>query len=232
MSALADPVGIPADIGYGTGCPAAPAAGALPLPCQIGTNSDNGNEAVVISTNKSLRRMLHDGGVSGYWWRAVFVLVERVKELAQVYGIERLAFLTLTFLDNVQDKREAERRFNNFARRVLDQRYDAWIKVFERSPKTGRLHFHLLVVMRTDIRTGFDFNAYRSARSAKSLSQRRYWTRIYGATVAPALRAEWVFLRGKNANDGGACKAYGFGRHELVPIRATADAVGRYLLIH
>ncbi|MCG3150178.1 MAG: hypothetical protein PCFJNLEI_03658 [Verrucomicrobiae bacterium] len=222
------------DAGIGAGWPAASAAGAPPLPCQTGTISDGEEgkkteeEIGPVNKPRTLRGMLRAANASGYWWKAIFTLVERVKELAEEYGIERLGFLTLTFADKVDAKREAERRFNNFARRVLDARYLAWIKVFERGGKKGRLHFHLLVVTREDIRTGFNFDAYKQARSARTPSQRRYWTRIYGPVAPEALRAEWQFLRGVQGARG-ACAAYGFGRHELTPIRVTGEAVGRYL---
>ena len=178
------------------GRPAASAAGAPPLPCLTGTISDEGGKEAQGNKAATLHTMLRDAGVSGYWWKAVSTLVERVKELAEDYGLERLGFLTLTFPDDVQGKKEAERRFNNFARRILDSRYQAWIKVFERGAKRNRLHFHLLVVLPFDIRTGFDFEAYQRARAAKTLSQRRYWTRMYGVSAPEHLRKEWRFLRG------------------------------------
>jgi hypothetical protein len=70
-----------------------------------------------------------------------------------------------------------------------------------------RIHYHLLVVMAEDIRTGFDFAAvkrgdYRSA--------------------GDYLRKEWKFWRE-------TAPKYGFGRTELLPIKKTAEGVAKYV---
>jgi hypothetical protein len=80
------------------------------------------------------------------------------------------------------------------------------IGVWERQ-RNGRIHFHLVVVLADDIRTGFDFAAvenqdYRSA--------------------CPALRREWAWLRR-------TAKAYRFGRTELLPVKSTAEGIARYV---
>jgi hypothetical protein len=80
--------------------------------------------------------------------------------------------------------------------------------------KSGRIHFHLLVVASGDIRTGLSFD--QVAR------------RIYGSGNA-RLRAEWAFWRN-------TAPRYGFGRTELLPIRKggeeMATYVGKYLDKH
>jgi hypothetical protein len=133
-------------------------------------------------------------------------LTWNVKALAERFGIHRLGFLTLTFPDHVVDAKEAQRRFNSLASNVLRQRYIEHIRVVERQ-KSGRIHYHLLVVLNDDIRTGFDFagvarHDYRSA--------------------SPALRSEWDFWRKTAA-------PYGFGRTELLPIKSTDVAIARYV---
>jgi hypothetical protein len=138
--------------------------------------------------------------------KSAVALTWNVKALAERFGIERLGFLTLTFRDDVQDPKEAQKRFNSLASNVLRNRYDAYIRVLERQ-KSGRIHYHLLVVLQADIRTGFDFKAihrhdYRSA--------------------GQALRDEWAFWRE-------TAKLYGFGRTELLPIRSTDVAIARYV---
>jgi nucleotide-binding universal stress UspA family protein len=89
---------------------------------------------------------------------------------------------------------------------VLRPRYGGAIRVYERQ-KSGRIHYHLLVNVGVDIRTGFDFGAikkhdYRSASAA--------------------LRNEWAFWRR-------TAKEYRFGRTELLPVISTSEAVGRYV---
>jgi len=120
--------------------------------------------------------------------------------------MERIGFLTLTFADHVTCAREASRRFNSLASNVLRPRYAHYIRVLERQ-KSGRIHYHLLVVLPDDIRTGADFDEF-AAGVYKSANQR--------------LRLEWAFWR-KTA------PLYRFGRTELMPVKSNSDALGQYV---
>ena len=133
-------------------------------------------------------------------------LSENVQFLAFKYGLRNLGFLTLTFADHVLCYREASKRFNSLASNVLNHRYRDWIKVMERQ-KSGRIHFHLLVALDKDIRTGLDFDG---------LNNRDY------STAGANLRSEWSFWRS-------TAKKYKFGRTELIPIKSTSEAIGRYV---
>lgn len=126
--------------------------------------------------------------------------------MAEKWGLEHLGFLTLTFSDNVLDGREAQRRFHSLSTHVLRDRYKAYIRVLERQ-KSGRIHYHLLVVLDADIRTGFDFAAITN-HDYRSASQE--------------LRVEWAFWR-QTAKD------YGFGRTELLPVKSTSEGIARYV---
>lgn len=138
--------------------------------------------------------------------KSASALAWNVQTMAEKWGLERLGFLTLTFSDHVLDGREAQRRFHSLSTHILRGRYPAYIRVMERQ-KSGRIHYHLLVVLDADIRTGFDFEAvakhnYRSAGSR--------------------LRAEWSFWRQ-------TAKTYGFGRTELLPVKSTSEGIARYV---
>jgi hypothetical protein len=130
-------------------------------------------------------------------------LAWEIVALAREYGLEHLGFLTLTFADLVLELKEANRRFNTG---VLKGRYKRAVAVPERQ-ESGRLHFHLLAVLDADIRSGCDFEAFqrKDYRSAPA-----------------ALRSEWAFWRA-------TAPRYGFGRHELLPVRSTADGISRYV---
>jgi hypothetical protein len=134
------------------------------------------------------------------------MLSATVKNLCDRHSIDRVGFLTLTFADHVTDPKEAQRRWHSLRTHILAKRYVEFVRVMERQP-SGRIHYHLVVVLRADIRTGANFaefakKTYRSANAA--------------------LRAEWAFWR-KNA------PAYGFGRTELLPVKTNAEMVGRYV---
>jgi hypothetical protein len=133
-------------------------------------------------------------------------LQENVNYLVEKYGIENIGFLTLTFKQMVTSAKEAQRRYKSLNTHVLSQRYTATIRVMERC-KSGRIHYHLLVVLDQDIRTGFDFSAIKNQDYS---------------SANKAIRLEWAYWR-KTA------PLYGFGRTELLPIKSTGRALGQYI---
>ena len=144
--------------------------------------------------------------LSSQQFKSAELLQMAVYELAKKYGISRLGFLTLTFKEFITDSKESQKRLNSLNTNILKNRYQANIRVFERC-KSGRIHYHLIIVLPEDIRTGFNFeeiqqNNYRSAN--------KY------------LRSEWAFWRKTS-------KKYGFGRTELLPIKSTSEAISKYV---
>jgi len=138
--------------------------------------------------------------------KTAHVLAKSVQFMCDKYGIENVAFLTLTFSQHVTCPKEAQRRLNILFTGVIKKRYGDYVGVFERQ-HNGRVHYHLLVALGFDVRTGFDFEAVKN-RDYKSASA--------------ALRKEWAFWRK-------AAPKYGFGRTELMPIKSTAEGIGRYV---
>jgi hypothetical protein len=122
------------------------------------------------------------------------------------WGLEQLGFMTHTFAGKAPTIKEARRRWRSLRANALDGRYLSWLCVVQRG-KFGRLHFHLVVVCRQDIRTGFDF---------KTVKRRDY------RSASEYLRGEWAFWRE-------ACPKYNFGRCELLPVRTDAERASRYV---
>lgn len=133
-------------------------------------------------------------------------LRQNIQIMADRHGIEHLGFLTLTTPDDVSPK-EYQRRFNSLRAGVLQSRYGDRIKIVERGKSSGRFHGHLLVVLAFDIRTGCNFEQFANSD--------------YSSAPA-ALRSEWAFLRS-------VLPKYGFGRHELLPVKSTAEGIAFYL---
>ena len=108
----------------------------------------------------------------------------------------------------IQDAAEANRRFNNLNRREIPAMFSRSIAVSERHRDKG-IHFHLIgrLLSGADIRTGINFD---------EIKKRRY------RSAPEALRALWRKLRE-------VLPLYGFGRHELLPIKKTAEAVAAYV---
>lgn len=181
--------------GGGTSERAQRAAG-FPLPCQ-----DNHN-----STEQVANGDIRDIAFPASSQRTALALQLNVTAMCEEHGLEKIGFLTLTFADHVLDPKEAQRRLNSLNTHVLRPRYGRTIRVFERQ-KSGRIHYHLLVSVGADIRTGADFDAFAKG-DYRSASR--------------ALRSEWAFWRS-------TARSYGFGRTELLPVKATHEAIGRYV---
>jgi hypothetical protein len=172
----------------------APGGGAAAaLPC-LNTNNCNGRKK---GDNKR---------VTSAHAKCAYALTLNVLWLIERHGLERIGFLTLTFARHVVDYREAQKALHSLMTSVLKKRYPEYIIIMERMD-SGRIHYHLLVVVAEDIRTGFDFAAVKRGdyRSASAY-----------------LRSEWAFLRR-------TAPKYGFGRTELLPIRKTAKGVAKYV---
>jgi hypothetical protein len=159
-----------------------------------------------LETTQSRAGKKTPSGLTGPHKKVASALSWNVANLCSVYGVSHVGFLTLTFADHVTDVREASRRFNSLATNVLAKRYGATIRVLERQ-KSGRIHYHLLVALPDDIRTGADFDAF---------ANRDY------KTANNHLRREWAFWRH-------TAPQFGFGRTELMPIRSDAAALGQYV---
>lgn len=154
-------------------------------------------------TEKELKTLLRSL-TSGHK-KTADLLRKSILGLSAKYGLERLGFLTLTFADHITDPKEAQKCWHSLRTHVLP-RYADWIRIIERQ-KSGRIHYHLLVVLPVDIRTGskfdeFEKGVYRSANKA--------------------LRAEWAFWR-KTA------PKYRFGRTELLPVKSNEEGLSKYL---
>ena len=177
--------------------------------------------------------------LTGSQRKTAFALRSNAEKLCREAGVNSVGFLTLTVGDfhcpqhgeqipesqnfcpacrrqklwrrmefrGVNDAREASRRVNNL-RGFLLSVFSRAIVVTERH-KSGALHFHLLAALasRADIRSGLEFSEIR---------RRNY------RSASPALRDLWRLLREK-------LPRYGFGRHELLPIKKTGDAVAAYI---
>lgn len=184
------------------------------LPC---LNRNNSIEPRSEEGQKSLQKHAFNRLTSAHR-KVAFALDFNVQQLSKEFGIERLGFLTLTFATPVHNAKEASRRFNSLNTNVLKRRYEKAITVLERQ-KSGRIHFHSLVVLAVDIRSGVDFEKLEALCGRKDKPKHWEWE---GAGVSDQLFSEWAFWRE-------TAPRYGFGRHELKPVRSNADAISHYV---
>lgn len=164
--------------------------------------------------------------LSPYYKRQAHTLHANVVRLSESCpSICYLAFITLTFQENIKDHKEAGKRFDSFNKHFLHPNpdYGSWINVKERQEKRGKkngdsgaLHYHMVIQTAHDIRTGFDFDLYE-----KWLDEDR--TRKSCPTGNDELRRMWRELRE-------AVQKYGFGWIVSVePIKSTKEAISRYV---
>ena len=193
---LSSPVGTSVTDGFGG--PAAGAHGAA-VPPAAGRPCLN-----TINCNEGLKSQLHQ--VSAAHRRSAHALERNCWLLVEKYGIERIGFLTLTFALHILCYKRGQKFLHSLMTGVLKKRYLEYIIVMQRM-ESGRIHYHLLVVVAQDIRTGFDFAA---------VEQKDYHS------VNAFLRSEWAFW----------CKTaplYHFGRTELRPIESSAEGIAKYV---
>jgi hypothetical protein len=147
--------------------------------------------------------------------KSAFILMKSVENFCNVHGTDNIGFLTLTFADHVVLHKEGSRRLNSFLSHVVKPRYGSYIGVAERQ-KSHRLHYHLLVNVGFDIRTGFDHYAVKN-RDLNGLKKKRD-----NSSVSPGLRKEWHFLKE-------TVPKYNFGRTELHPVKSNAVGLSKYI---
>ena len=170
------------------------AAGAAPAPAapSLSIEEQFKHEQTTPSREPKARKVVH-------------CIEQNVLRLASEYGTERLAFFTLTFADSVRDSSIGSKRFNSLNTGVLARRgYGPWVRILERH-KSGSIHFHLIIVVPIDIRTGFDPLTDRGSGSG------------------------WVWLCRERKILRKLLPRYSFGRAELVPLRKGSIAASRYL---
>ena len=188
-------------LGVGVTRIGSPCRASAPLPC---LRINNSNDSPLTAP-----KLVNPEPVIVPSWvrKSEFKVKTEVMALVARYGIEHIGFLTFTFADDVQCHKEATKRLNSLITGVLRDRYIKAIRVSERQ-KSGRWHFHLVIVCKQDIRRGVDFQAIKERR--------------YKDGANSALRSEWAFWRKTSKN-------YGFGRTELLPIRKTGEALAAYV---
>lgn len=147
--------------------------------------------------------------LSPYHRKSAHTLSSNVSRLiTSAPSVGHIGFMTLTFADNVTDHKEASSRFHSFNTNFLLKHPEIthWINTKERQ-KRGSWHYHLIITLREDIKENFNF---------EEVAQGNY------SSASNYLRTLWRDLRE-------ACKKYGFGRSELLPVKSNAEAMGRYI---
>ena len=158
-----------------------------------------------------------------------YKMILAVEWMVRKHGLDRVGLLTLSFgvpgsgkgsIETWELRQEAkhwdfvQNRWHSFCTNVVAKRYEDWVCVFEMH-KDRVWHLHVVVSTKEDIRTGTNIEILSNYRLP-------YWMRRGKHLRNEALAAEWRELRVVS------CK-YRFGRVELLPVKKSGEAVGRYL---
>ena len=165
------------------------------------------------------------GGPSKSELKTIYALGLNVRKLFEVYPIQNIGFMTITFPKEVTTPKEAGKRFNSFNSHKLAKIRQAYIKVTE-PHKNKRPHYHLLIALPWDIQSGFDWQSYQAAQSEFRANGKtplfRKLRRQYSQSATPDLRRLWEQFR--------ECSSlYGLGRIEILPIRKVGEAAVKYI---
>jgi hypothetical protein len=175
--------------------------------------------------------------------RKAETLFLNVDAMIKRVGIEHCGFLTRTFAENITCRKEAELRNHSWNSGFAAEAFEETVSVPQRQAR-GAFHYHDIVVIKTDIRTGFDFDSCTAANDLKKkflhrVGGRLTWAssaveaefkrleRKYFASANENLRALWRLIG--NSKHPGKAAEYGFGRCEMMPILSNAAGCARYV---
>ena len=153
------------------------------------------------------------------------VLDENCKHWMKIYGKEHIGILTLTFRENLKDMKESQRRWNNLSSLInRTKKFQVLVKVAE-PQKRGAVHYHLIVRTYEPIRGSINWEIYEEMGKIRDTKEKRRLGKELAKSAEPHLVELWKWLRQK-------CKATGFGRHELMPLKKPhhiKNYIGKYL---
>jgi hypothetical protein len=199
------------------GALAGASAPAAPLPCL--KEGNKGNE--------------EPSRICGNAAKTAAALGKNIEAFVEHWGPDCCILVTITNKKPLVGKEACKAAWRSLKRGVIDKRYPNYIRVPERHKNKGQ-HSHILTHLGVDVRTSFSFAAlmearrafarWRQSRSPEDLAFARRCTKAYSESAHPMLKAEWSFWRRLGKRGG-----YGVGRVEVIPVRESAERLGRYL---
>jgi hypothetical protein len=138
--------------------------------------------------------------------RSQFVASENISAYIRASGESNVLVGYLT-CPGAQSLEVFQRKWQSFLNGVLRPMFPSGMWVRERQHRTGDWHAHFVVNVGFDVRGGYPWDEVKA---------RRY------RAVDVRIRAYWKQLRDK-------AELYGFGRHNLEPVKTRGEAAARYI---
>lgn len=201
-----------------------------PLTCLFRNNCTQSGEKLVIEEVKEGLEEIEKLTVKGRAMtpsekKRACAIKANIMHLVKTYGEDRCGFLTITAPEEMTWQ-VLQRRYHSARTHLLSLEFVDFITVLE-FQKNGRPHFHLVVVCKEDIRTGFNWEHYDAVRAWKKEGKKGLKP-IGSLNPTIALVNLWAKLREK-------LPLYGLAQKgekafvELTPIKSTAEAIGYYV---
>jgi hypothetical protein len=160
------------------------------------------------------KRDFYNFRLSSVEQKTVLVLKENVGKMVELCGLEKVGFLTLTTPDNCsywskEGWQEAQKRYHSFMSRAYPEIFGKTSRrvVVLEPQRRGAVHWHMVIECPGDIRTGVNFDEFK---------EKDY------SSAGKILRGLWKELRA-------SCGLYDLGRHELLPVRTSKEAISNYV---
>ena len=213
-------------VGLKRALPETPTASRSDLPCLNRVNSS-------LSINTGLEEK--EEKPSSAQIRTSRGLEENIKAWETMFGLDRMGFLTVTCKENIRCKKEYARRWKRFNNHLQACGIEKVLVKVDEPQKRGAWHSHAIVLLSSDIRTGFNWEHYKHARQIDQIIYKQggyknapkqlrdfhsQSTARYASSANPLLRSVWHRIRK-------ASKKSGFGRCEVMPIQHS-KACGQY----
>lgn len=159
--------------------------------------------------------------VGGSHRKTAYSLKENVGAIVRAAGVQNLVFFTPTLANqdgSPPDPTRAQDCWRRAEKIIAEEFPGGGVRILERGGKTGRLHYHVMLDVQGDVRTGYDFAASRAQQQA---NPRAKW--VLHASANPQLRSVHDRLYT-------ICKRAGFGRiFHCEPVRSENEAIRTYL---
>jgi hypothetical protein len=204
-------------------------AGTDTLPCLRRNNSIEKLREDYPDRSKGLQSVEISKGA----YKTEYCLKTNIELAAKFFGLEHLVFFTLTFAYAIYSAKRAQKYLNSLLTNVIRPLYgNRYIAVMERH-KSGAIHFHFILWLEKDVRTGFDWTLAEQAYEAQKQKQYARGGKLWAAAAEKAvngdfLRKQWGFWRGLTKKKGTKKGYRWLGRCEMLPIKSTAEAIARY----
>ena len=159
--------------------------------------------------------------VGGSHRKTAYSLKENVGSIVRHAGVSNLVFFTPTLANqdgSPPDPDRAQAAWRKMEKTVAEEFPGGGVRILERGGKTKRLHYHVMLDVEADVRTGYDFE---SSRATQAANPRAKWQLHHSANAQ---------LRRVHDRLLSIARKSGFGTiFHCEPVRSEVEAIKTYL---